>query len=209
MKTIRRRSLALVVWVISCFAIASPACTVCAETLTGRVVRVADGDTITVLDPQRQEHKIRLSGIDAPEKAQPFGQRSKENLARLAYGQDVEVVWSKRDRYGRIVGRVMVPPLDCRSCKSSLDASMAQLTAGMAWWYRKYAPEQLPDERRRYELAEAEAKAKQVGLWRDPDPVAPWDWRRGMGGILHDEGIDGLPWTVLKAGLAEQTGHTL
>lgn len=170
-----------VVWVIFWLSMASLSCKVDAEVLTGRVVRVTDGDTVTVLDPERQEHKIRLSGIDAPEKSQPFGERSKENLARLAYGQDVDVVWTKRDRFGRIVGRVMVSPPECRSCKSSLDTSLSQLEAGMAWWYRKYAPEQIPEERRRYELAEAEAKAKQIGLWRVPDHVAPWDWRRGIG----------------------------
>src|SRR5262245_12419994 len=76
-----------------------------ADTLTGRVVAVADGDTITVLDASHVQHKIRLAGIDSPEKAQPFGQRSKQNLSALVYRKDVTVEWSKRDRYGRIVGK--------------------------------------------------------------------------------------------------------
>lgn len=77
-----------------------------ADTLLGRVVGVADGDTVTVLDAGHQQHKIRLQGIDAPEKAQPFGERSKQNLSRMVFGKDVRVEWEKRDRYGRIVGKV-------------------------------------------------------------------------------------------------------
>ena len=149
-----------------------------AETLIGVVVGVSDGDTITVLDSERQQHKVRLGGIDAPEKAQPFGQRSKENLSRLVFKKDVAVDWTKRDRYGRIVGKVMVQPSDCPTCPKTLDAGQAQLSVGMAWWYRKYAKEQLPEDRGRYEFEEQEAKARQVGLWQDPDPVPPWEWRR-------------------------------
>ena len=74
-----------------------------AETLRGRVVGVADGDTITVLDADHHQHKIRLSGIDAREKAQPFGQRSKESMSTWVFGKDVEVRWNKRDRYQRII----------------------------------------------------------------------------------------------------------
>ena len=75
------------------------------DTLTGRVVGVADGDTVTILDADHQQHRVRLQGIDAPEKAQPFGQRSKENLSRLVAGKDVRVDWAKRDKYKRIVGK--------------------------------------------------------------------------------------------------------
>ena len=147
-------------------------------TLIGRVVGVSDGDTITVLDAERQQHKVRLGGIDAPEKAQPFGQRSKENLSRLVFKKEVAVDWTKRDRYGRIVGKVIVQPSDCLTCPKTLDAGQAQLSVGMAWWYRKYAKEQPPEDRGRYEFEEQEAKARRVGLWQDPDPVPPWEWRR-------------------------------
>jgi endonuclease YncB( thermonuclease family) len=149
-----------------------------ADTLTGRVVGVSDGDTITVLDANRQQHKIRLQGIDAPEKAQPFGQRSKENLSRHVFGKDVRVEWEKRDRYKRIVGKVWVQPASCPTCPMTLDAGHAQITAGMALWYRKYAKEQSPQDRGAYEFSEQEAKAKRVGLWSDADPVPPWEWRR-------------------------------
>lgn len=149
-----------------------------AETLIGVVVGVSDGDTITVLDAERQQHKIRLSGIDAPEKAQPFGQRSKENLSRLVFKKEVAVDWTKRDRYGRIVGKVMVQPSDCPTCPKTLDAGQAQLSVGMAWWYRKYTKEQPPEDRGRYEFDEQDAKARGVGLWVDNDPMPPWKWRR-------------------------------
>ena len=129
-------------WVVLLLALASRA--VDAATLDGRVVGVSDGDTVTVLDADRQQHKIRLGGIDAPEKAQPFGQRSKENLSRMVFGNDVRVQWDKRDRYGRIVGKIWVRPVSCPTCPMTLDAGHAQITVGLAWWYRKYAKEQSP-----------------------------------------------------------------
>ena len=151
-----------------------------ADTLLGVVIGVSDGDTITVLDAERQQHKVRLGGIDAPEKAQPFGQRSKENLSRMVFGKEVRVEWGKRDRYGRIVGKVWVQPSDCPTCPMTLDAGQAQLAAGLAWWYRKYSNEQTPEDRARYEFEEHEARARRVGLWREPAPIPPWGWRKGQ-----------------------------
>lgn len=148
------------------------------DTLSGKVVGVADGDTITVLDANRQQHKIRLQGIDAPEKAQPFGQRSKENLSRLVAGKDVRVEWEKRDKYERIVGKIWVQPASCPTCPMTLDAGHAQITVGLAWWYRKYADEQSPEDRGAYEFSEQEARAKRAGLWADGQPIPPWDWRK-------------------------------
>ncbi|HRD86644.1 MAG TPA: thermonuclease family protein [Accumulibacter sp.] len=150
-----------------------------AATLTGTVVGVADGDTITVLDANREQHKIRLGGIDAPEKAQPFGQRSKESLSAMVFGKEVDVQWNKRDRYQRIVGKVWVQPVSCPTCPKTLDAGLAQLTMGLAWWYRKYANEQSAEDAHRYEFAEQEARAKRAGLWADGQPIPPWDWRKG------------------------------
>ena len=149
-----------------------------AGTLTGRVVGVADGDTISVLDANREQHKIRLGGIDAPEKAQPFGQRSKENLSRLVFNKEVRVDWEKRDKYRRIVGKVWVQPASCPTCATTLDAGHAQVTMGLAWWYRKYGNEQSAQDRGAYEFSEQEARAKRAGLWADADPVPPWDWRK-------------------------------
>ncbi|WP_434735479.1 thermonuclease family protein [Candidatus Accumulibacter necessarius] len=90
---------------------------------------------------------MRLGGIDAPETAQPFGQRSKENLSRLVFNKDVRVEWEKRDKYKRIVGKVWVQPASCPTCPITLDVGHAQITVGMAWWYRKYAKDQSPEDR--------------------------------------------------------------
>ena len=154
-----------------------------AEALLGRVVGVTDGDTVTVLDAAKAQHKVRLAGIDAPEKGQPLGQRAKDNLSRLVFGKDVRVAWRKKDRYGRLVGTVWVvsPDMPCTGkpdCPKNLDAGLAQLTVGLAWHYKKYANEQEPQQRGQYEFAEEEAKAKRVGLWKDANPVPPWEWRK-------------------------------
>jgi endonuclease YncB( thermonuclease family) len=135
----------------------------------GRVVGIQDGDTVTVLDAARQQHRIRIAGIDAPEKSQAFGTSAKENLARLAFGKQADVRCNKRDRYGREVCSVHV---------GALDVGLEQVRGGYAWWFREYAREQSPDDRRTYAAAESEARAARRGLWRDPGPVAPWDWRR-------------------------------
>lgn len=153
-----------------------------AETITGRVVGVADGDTITVLDADKRQHRIRVAGIDAPERGQPSGFRSKESLGALVHEQPVRVEWEKRDRFGRIVGKVWAAPADsaCRgepACPMTLDAGLEQIKLGRAWWFRKYAEDQTSEDRGAYAEAEAEARAAQRGLWRDADPVAPWDWR--------------------------------
>ena len=141
-----------------------------AETLTGYVVGIADGDTVTVLDANRQQHKIRLAGIDAPEKAQPFGERSKQNLAALVFNKNVIVEGDKQDRYGRKVGKILI---------NGQDANLEQVKAGMAWWYEKYRKEQSPTDQRRYEAAEQQARVQRIGLWRDANPRPPWDWRHG------------------------------
>ena len=94
-----------------------------AEPLRGRVVGVADGDTITVLDVNREQHKIRLSGIDAPEKkAQPFGQRSKESMSTWVFGRDVEVRWTKRDRYKRIIAAAAFTTSPARCVRAAAPA---------------------------------------------------------------------------------------
>lgn len=146
------------------------ACTAYAETVSGRVVSVADGDTITVLDSDRVQHKIRLAGIDAPERKQAFGNRSKESLSDLVFGKTVNVETGKRDRYGRLVGKVLV---------NTQDVNLVQVERGMAWFYRQYQREQSPNDRKLYEAAEDAAKAGKRGLWRDVDPVPPWEFRHG------------------------------
>jgi endonuclease YncB( thermonuclease family) len=144
------------------------ACTAYAETVIGRVVGVADGDTITVLDADKVQHKIRLAGIDAPEKKQAFGNRSKESLSDMVFDKTVNVETEKRDRYGRQIGKVLV---------DGQDVNLVQVERGMAWFYRQYQREQSPNDRKLYEAAEDAAKAGKRGLWRDAEPVPPWDFR--------------------------------
>jgi endonuclease YncB( thermonuclease family) len=151
-----------------------------AETLAGRVVKIVDGDTVYVLDADQEQHKIRLEGIDAPERGQPFGTKSKERMADRVAGREVEVDWYKEDRWGRLIRTVWVATPECRqvTCPKTLDAGLALITAGLAWYFKRYAHEQSEEERERYAFAEEEARARKVGLWRDPNPVPPWEWRR-------------------------------
>ncbi len=150
-----------------------------AAQLECRVIGVADGDTITCLTADRKSERIRLRGIDAPERKQPFGTRSQQHLADLVHGKTATIHWNKRDRWKRIIGAVWVEPADCAGCGHTLDVGRAQLASGMAWWYEHYAKEQPMEERRAYEFEQTEARARSVGLWRDPRPIPPWDWRRG------------------------------
>jgi len=140
-----------------------------AETLHGKVTKIADGETLTVLDARNQQHRIRLTGIDAPERKQANYETSRQSLAKLAFGKDVVVEWHKRDQYGRLVGKVEA---DRR------DVGLEQLRGGQAWWYRAYAHEQTPFDRSSYETAETEARINQRGLWKTGIPVPPWDWRQ-------------------------------
>jgi endonuclease YncB( thermonuclease family) len=136
------------------------------------VVGVADGDTLTVLDQKHEQHKVRLAGIDAPEKSQPFGQRAKQSLSKLAYGHSVSVEWRKRDRYRRIVGKVF---------EGGRDVNLEQVRRGLAWHYKQDQNEQGTLDRARYATAESEERAARRGLWALPaaQRVPPWEWRHG------------------------------
>ena len=146
--------------------------------LSGRVVAVTDGDSIVVMDAHNTLHKVRLKGIDAPEKGQPFGRQSKAYLASLVSGKDVLVESEESDQYGRVLAKVWVQPAGCPRCGKTLDANYAQLVAGMAWWYRYFAKQQSEQDRGRYESAEFEAKARRLGLWAQPNPITPYNWRK-------------------------------
>jgi endonuclease YncB( thermonuclease family) len=129
---------------------------------TGRVVKVADGDTLTVL-VNKTQIRVRLDGIDAPESKQAFGNRSRQSLAELCAGKSADVGERGKDRYGRTIGRV--------TC-AGMDANTEQVRRGMAWVYARYVAVNSP----MYEL-EAYARLRQIGLWADAHPVAPWEWR--------------------------------
>lgn len=150
------------------FALLISHCFVQAGTLTGRVVRVSDGDTIVVLDSGNAQHKIRLTGIDAPERGQAYGTKSKDYLSDSVAGKFVVVEYEKRDRYQRILGKVLL---------SSEDMNIEQVKAGFAWHYKKYQDEQTPADRELYSKTEIEAREDRRGLWHDPEPVPPWEFR--------------------------------
>ncbi len=140
-----------------------------AATLQGKVIGVADGDTLTLLDAQKNQHKTRLQGIDAPEKAQAFGNKSKQSLHEMVHGKEVFVDVQKKDKYGRSVGKILV---------NQTDACLEQIKRGMAWHYKQYANEQSPEDRDVYAQAESTARAQSLGLWKDKSPTPPWAFRK-------------------------------
>jgi endonuclease YncB( thermonuclease family) len=137
---------------------------------TGKVVGIADGDTITVLRDGRDQVKIRLYGIDAPESGQPFGKASKQYLSSMVYGESVQVEVMDTDRYGRTVARIFV---------EGEDVNAEQLRSGHAWLYRQYCKGWVCNE---WGGLEAEARSSGAGLWADKDPKPPWQWRRDKKG---------------------------
>jgi endonuclease YncB( thermonuclease family) len=132
--------------------------------LSGRVSKVADGDTITLIDAQRKKHKVRLYGIDSPESDQPYYNVAKDALSKLVDGKSVGVEVKDTDKYGRVVGTVFL-------AGRNVNHEMVKL--GYAWWYEYYAP--LNGDLRE---AQEYARAYKMGLWADRKPIAPWDWRR-------------------------------
>lgn len=134
-----------------------------AEYLIARVVGVLDGDTIEVLDREKNRHKVRLAQIDAPEKAQPFGAKSKEYLSSLVYKKDVIIDWQQKDRYDRLLAIIHVD-------KKNINYDM--VINGFAWAYERYVTDEV------YRTAQRHAQTRKVGLWSHPNPVEPWNWRR-------------------------------
>ena len=139
-----------------------------AAALQGKVVGVADGDTITVLDANNIQHKIRLEGIDAPETAQAFGQKSKQSLSQMVQSKQVTVEYQKKDKYGRTLGKVL---------HNGTDVCLEQINLGMAWHYKKYASDQPKEDRETYAQAELAARTKTIGIWKDKNPTPPWEFR--------------------------------
>lgn len=134
-----------------------------AADFSGRVVKVADGDTVTVLDAGKQQVRVRLASIDAPEKRQAFGTRSQQHLSTLVFGKDVQVIEQGRDRYGRTIGVLRV---------GNSNINRAMVSAGLAWAYTDYLNDKaMPGYEQR-------ARQARRGLWADPAPVPPWQFRR-------------------------------
>ena len=138
-------------------------CPAVAEEIVGRVVGVADGDTLTILVNGREQIKVRLAGIDASGNSQPFGQRSKQSLSGLCFDKQAVLQTTDTDRYGRTVAKVYC---------AGVYANAEQIRAGLAWAYRKYLHDQS------LLVLENEARVAKRGLWIDSDPVPPWEFRK-------------------------------
>lgn len=135
-----------------------------AQRFTVKVVGVSDGDTFTAINRDNLQLKVRIYGIDAPEKGQDFGNKAKQTLSDYIFGQDVTIDVQSRDGWGRYISYVYTP--------DGKDVSLLMLKDGMAWHFKKY------DSTEEYSKAEEQAKKKKVGLWSVPNPVAPWDYRK-------------------------------
>jgi micrococcal nuclease len=155
------RYLLLLALLIATPAIAAPPAT---ETrLTLKVTSVHDGDTFTGINESNEQVKVRLDAVDAPELSQPYGQASRKALGDKIFGKVVTVITKKHDRYGRTIGHVLI---------EKRDVNLELLKDGAVWHYEQY------DHNKRLREAEASARASEKGLWRDANPVAPWDWRK-------------------------------
>lgn len=128
-----------------------------------RVIGVMDGDTVKVLSSDHQQMKCRLFGIDAPEKAMNYGERSKQSLSDMVFQKHVSVTVVDQDQYGRSV---------CRIILNGVDVNKVQLQRGLAWHYSRYSKDAS------YAEAERAARQQRLGLWADPNPIAPWSFRR-------------------------------
>jgi len=134
------------------------------ETLSGKIVKIADGDTVTLLTPNNEQIRIRLNCIDAPEKSQDFGQRSRQSLGNLLAGAYVKIKKHDVDKYGRVIGTIYL---------DGVDINLTQVKRGMAWVYDRYCSDPT------YHEAEQEARSARLGLWSHPNPIEPWNYRRG------------------------------
>ncbi len=134
-----------------------------AKTIVGKVIGVKDGDTIEILTDNKEPITIRLHEVDCPEKKQDYGTKAKQFTSDLCYGKRVTVKIANTDRYGRIVGTVILPD------KSILNEELVK--AGLAWQYKQYSKSE------KLQKLEEEAKTKKLGLWADKNPTPPWEFR--------------------------------
>ncbi len=175
------RALFLFPLVSGLLAVAAPAAV--AGEYQAEATGVAGGDVVTVIDADGNRYEVRLAGVDAPELDQPYGELARKRLAELVLGKAVRVEWEKVDRNGRAVGKLWVgsPDSPCQgsSCAKTLDVGHALITQGLAWHFKRYQSEQSEEDRARYGDDEVEARARRTGLWSEPDPVPPWEWREG------------------------------
>jgi len=160
---LKHQNLALAIVILVTF-LALPAFAVA---FTGQVVGIVDGDTIDVLHNGNVE-RVRLYGIDCPEKKQPYGEKAKWFTSDLAFKETVTVKVKNRDRYGRIIGEVFLP--------NGISLNRELVRAGYAWWYSKYAPKDYV-----LKVLQDASGASKAGLWANPDPMPPWEFRKYIG----------------------------
>jgi endonuclease YncB( thermonuclease family) len=132
------------------------------KNLSGKVVKVTDGDTITVLTSNNKQEKVRLDGIDAPEKGQDFGEKSRQYLASLVAGKTVRIQYRNKDQYGRILGTVYI---------GNMNVNEAMVREGLAWQYYY-------NKDKKYKELQADAKAKKLNIWSAKSPVDPYYFRK-------------------------------
>jgi endonuclease YncB( thermonuclease family) len=144
----------------------------------GRITGIVDGDTINVLILGKKQIRVRLAFVDAPEKGQAFGQRAKQAMSELAFGKDVKLRPHTVDRYGRLVARVII---------DNQDAGLELLKEGLCWVYEKYVNEAPSEIQTSYWAAQAAARSGKAGLWQDPGPVPPWEWRKEKHATQHPQ----------------------
>jgi endonuclease YncB( thermonuclease family) len=139
-----------------------------ADILNGRVIAVADGDTLSLL-VGRQQYTVRLAGVDAPERYQVWGDRSKTNLSRLSMNQMAVAECARVEQQGQKI---------CKLTVKAVDIGLEQIQDGMAWWYWELAKELSPEDQSGYQGTELMAKLRRLGLWQETNPVPPWEFRR-------------------------------
>jgi len=136
--------------------------------INGKVIGISDGDTITILNDKQEQIKIRLTGIDCPEKSQAFGNRAKITLSNKVFSQNVKVETRDKDKYGRTLGIVKV---------GDEDINEYMISQGLAWHFKKYANTQPLEEANRYAKAQELASQNKRGLWIQDNPMPPWEFR--------------------------------
>jgi endonuclease YncB( thermonuclease family) len=130
---------------------------------TYKVIKIIDGDTITVLSELDKQYKVRLAEIDAPEKTQPYGKNAKEELSNKIFQKKIKILWKEKDQYDRVIGQLYI---------GSRYINQEMVEEGWAWNYEKYSSNN--------EIAKSQENAKtyKKGLWQSPNPIPPWKWRK-------------------------------
>jgi endonuclease YncB( thermonuclease family) len=182
MKIYRRPLAALMIWAMTLLIACAPsAAQVPQKEVFGRIIRVTDGDTVTLLRSDNTRITIRLAGIDAPESRMPYGHAAQTHLSGLVLNKEVVAVIQKKDRYGRTVATLL---------HGTQDINLTMVQAGMAWHYKRYAHEQPRNQAANYAVAELVARTESRGLWQHEKPTPPWMWRKSQTQPLKATNLD-------------------